>query len=431
MVRRGRLSAGLRREVSRRHVLAAPHGVSGLVLASAPHRTGAAPRTVCDMRSMHKSSTFRPSPSSLAATMLLLSCIGCEALLGADFGDYGRAFDTDGAAHDTGAAEGATGGAGGASTGSGGAGGIGGTGTAGTSSGGSTGTGGSTGGAGGASTGVGGTSSGGSTGTGGASRGGNAGTAGGAGTAGSDGGTGVPPGDASAVDVTLDRRVDDAARDAGTGGGATDGGPPPPRDGGTTGGMCTPGEVHSIATCGNCGLFLQICNTQGVWDPPFCQQDPSACMPGSTDLRACASGGTQLATCTSSCIWSLGPCVPAACTVGQMDVQPCSFCGTQTRTCQTTEGGAAWGPFAACANQGVCPAGTSEVATCGRCGTRSRVCNTACAWDAWGVCGGEGECAPASTETRNCEILLPIIVLGKQTRTCDDSCNWGAYSTCK
>jgi hypothetical protein len=389
------------------------------------------------MGSVHKCSIFRPSLASLAATTLLLSSVGCEAVLGADFGDYSRVFDTDDAARDT---QGGADGGQGASGGSPGSGGRGGTNTGGTggagglSTGGTTGTGGASTGAGGTTTGAGGSggaSTDASTGTGGASTGGSAGSAG---TGGSGAGTGIPPGDGSMRDVTVDSPViDDASsRDAGggTGGGASDSSHPPPRDGGTTGGMCTPGEVHSIATCQNCGLFLQVCNTQGVWDPPHCAQQ-GVCAPSSIEHRPCGTGGTQVATCTASCTWSLGACIAPACTVGQMDMQRCGLCGLQTRTCQVTDGGAVWGPFSTCANPGVCGPGTSEVTTCGNCGTRSRVCNPSCGWDAWGPCGGEGECPPTSSETRNCEILLPIIVIGKQTRVCDESCGWGAWSVCK
>jgi hypothetical protein len=389
------------------------------------------------MRSVYENSAFGRSLPSLAAATLIWSCIGCEALLGADFDDYSRALDADGPARDS-----ASGGASGGQGATGGSGGTGGSGNGGTGTGGATNTGGTTNTGGatntGGTTGTGGGSTGGTTGSGGGTTGattgtGGANTGGGAGSGASagSGGTGIPPGDASVLDASTDPRgADDVIGRDGAGGGA-DSSAPPPRDGGTTGGMCTPGEVHTIATCGNCGLFLQVCNPQSVWDPPTCRQDPSACPPGSNEQRACGSGGTQLATCTPNCTWSLGACMPPTCTVGQMDVQPCSLCGKQTRTCLATEGGAAWGPFAMCTGQGVCAPATSDVTTCGKCGTTTRVCNSSCTWDAWGACTGEGECAPSSQEMRNCQILLPIIVLGQQTRVCEPSCNWGDWSVCK
>jgi hypothetical protein len=207
--------------------------------------------------------------------------------------------------------------------------------------------------------------------------------------------------------------------------------PPPPRDGGTTGGGCTPGEVHAISNCGNCGLYLQTCNAAGAWDPPLCQQDSAACAPGTTEQRPCETNGSQLATCTTSCVWSLGACLHAVCTAGQTETQDCQLCGKQTRTCVASDAGTAWTPFSACSEQGICAAGTTDVTTCGKCGTYSRTCNASCTWNAWGACQGEGECAPGAVDTIDCQILLPILVWGKKSRTCDNGCNWGDYSTCK
>jgi hypothetical protein len=350
----------------------------------------------------------------MVAATLALSCTGCEVVLGADFDDFVRVFSADGSTSDSDASEdrrnnptvvgrGARAGLGGASDGRGGTGGT----TAGT--------------------GIGGAS------TGGTSTGGASGRGGGAGSPSipDAGGTGVRPVDGSVRDASSDMSATDdiAARDAADDA-VTDLTPPPSHDGGPGGGSCMPSEVRSIATCGNCGLFLQVCNAQGTWDPPFCRQDPGACVPGSTERRACPSGGTQLATCNASCTWSLGECIQPPCTVGQTEVMPCPLCGTQTRTCQATDGGAEWGPFSACANQGVCAAGTTEVGTCGKCGKHSRACNAMCAWDAWGACEDEGECVPGTTESRNCTILI-ILVLGRQTRTCEASCSWGPYSDCR
>lgn len=203
----------------------------------------------------------------------------------------------------------------------------------------------------------------------------------------------------------------------------------PPRDG-ATGGSCTPNEVRSIATCGNCGLFLQICNAQGMWDLPFCRQEPGACAPGSTERRACPSGGTQVATCNASCTWSLGDCVAPPCNAGQTEVLSCALCGTQTRACVMTDAGFGWGPLSACAKQGVCAPGTRDVTTCGKCGTYSRMCSAKCAWEPWGACTGEGECLAGARETRDC-VIIPFVLFGKQTRTCEASCSWSAFGNCK
>jgi hypothetical protein len=367
---------------------------------------------------MYKYPTFRPALRSIAAAIFAMSCMRCEAVLGADFDGFDRAYDGEGSIDDSGAsrdqAEGQD---------------L-------TMLDGSTGV--SIGGAGGVSTTVGG--AGGKAGTRGA--GGRGGSAGAGGTAGSSGTSDAGGGrdglltDASVLDASSDGSdvaevgSRDSADEGTTDDASTDPAAPPSRDGGTSGGACTPNEVRSIAACGNCGLFLQVCNAEGVWDAPFCRQEPSACAPGSTERRACPSGGTQLATCNASCTWSVGECIRPPCSAGQTEVLPCSLCGTQTRTCQATEGGAEWGPFSACANQGICAAGTTDVTTCGKCGTYSRVCNATCTWEPWGACAGEGECVPGTTESRNCTILI-ILVLGKQTRTCDASCTWGAYSDCR
>ena len=382
---------------------------------------------------MYTSPTFRPGLPSIVAATWALSCLGCEVVLGADFDDFTRVVADDGRTYDPDASSGGADGRDGptvvgrgARAGTGGA------------SGGSVGTGGA---AGGAGMGIGGANAGGP------STGGKSGTGGVGGrvdTGGSAGSPptvdasrpGVPPVDASVRDALSDASAthDIASRDAADAGTAIDAAteltPPPSQDGGTGGGSCIPNEVRSIAICGNCGLLLQVCNAQGAWDAPFCREEPGACVPGSTERRACPSGGTQLATCNASCTWSLGECIQPPCIVGQTEVLPCSLCGTQTRTCQATEGSAEWGPFSACANQGVCAASTTDVTSCGKCGKHSRVCNAMCAWDPWGVCEGEGECVPGTTESRNCTILI-ILVLGKQTRTCEASCTWGAYGDCR
>ena len=350
------------------------------------------------------------------ATLIVAPLGGCEAVLGADFGDYGPEpgdAARDAIPHDgqitTGGAGGstndpdATSGAGGSTTGTIGTGGLGGaSGTAG------------------------------STGKGGA-----------AGVAGSNGSTIADASMDALVDAridvpaaTADRNVTDVAKDIVVTRDAAisdaDAPPAPPRDGAVTGGGCTPGQVNSIAMCGNCGLYLQTCNPQGTWDPPSCQQEPTACAPGSTEQRTCESNGTQQATCSTACKWTLGACVHPTCTANQVDTQPCALCGKQSRTCQTTDaGGGEWGPYSACTQQGTCAAGSKDVTTCGKCGTHSRVCNPSCAWDTWGACTGEGDCSPGATETENCEILLPIIVLGKRSRTCNQACGWGPFGECK
>jgi hypothetical protein len=356
------------------------------------------------MRRMFSRSYFRLAlPPLIGATFVSL-LIGCEAVLGADFDDFRRGFDDpardDGSTHDPDASPEGSADVGAASGGGGGASGTGA--GAGGDKGGST---------------------------------GNGGAAGSMSTVDAGGRSGASTDGASLPDVASDVTVtDDAAPpDAADGQAEADVASDltmPPSDGAVGGGACTPNEVRSIATCGNCGLFLQVCSARGVWDPPFCRQEPGACAPGSIERRACPSGGVQVATCNTSCTWTSGDCVAPACTAGQTEVLPCALCGTQTRACVATDGGAAWGPFSACANQGVCAPGTRDVTTCGKCGTYSRVCNPMCAWDAWGTCAGEGECLAGSTETRICTII-PIVLFGKQTRSCDASCVWGAYDDCR
>jgi hypothetical protein len=384
------------------------------------------------MRRMSNVSYFRVALPFIVAPACALASAGCEAVLGAEFDDF-TTFGDDGSAHDSDASRGGSAdvnaGAGRAGGGSGGASDAG------------------------AGAGTGGVDDSGRSGSGGASTGGSTGIEDADGRAGSGGAAGsvsiVDAGeqsdarDVSVRDATSDVSVRDATSDAtvvddvasqdSTNDAATDAATdlttPPSRDGSTGGGACIPNEVRSIAFCGNCGLFLQVCNAQGAWDPPFCRQEPAACAPGSIERRVCPTGGTQVATCNTSCTWSLGECVAPPCTAGQTEVLPCSLCGTQTRTCLATEGGLAWGPFSVCGHQGVCAPGTPDVTTCGKCGTYSRVCTPKCAWDPWGACQGEGACFPGTTETRTCTIIP--FVLGKQTRSCGASCNWGAYGPCK
>jgi hypothetical protein len=217
----------------------------------------------------------------------------------------------------------------------------------------------------------------------------------------------------------------DGARDAmrtdsGNGSGIdADGSTPMPEGGGS---RCVPGDINDIANCINCGRYVQICNTEGAWDPPFCQQPPGACPPGSTEHRLCEGDGTQTATCTTACTWVLDTCVHSTCTPNQIDQQACGACGTQTRTCQAADGGWHWTPFSACTDEKACAPNQIDREACGRCGTHSRVCSTQCAWGSWEICQNEGECAPGDTQERGC-----VIGLLKQTRTCSDRCVWGDW----
>lgn len=226
--------------------------------------------------------------------------------------------------------------------------------------------------------------------------------------------TGVPSVDASASDVARgDGIVADQARPIDASG--------QPRDGG-----CTPGEVNKIGVCGNCGVYLQACNPEGTWDPFVCKEesDAAVCREGWTEHRSCEGNGTLTATCTSACTWMLGDCMPPSnCMRDQMEEKPCGACGTQSRSCQAVDGGAwRWSPFSACMDTKACAAGTTEYGPCGNCGTRSRTCSNACTWNPWEACDGEGACMPRSAETRGC-----LIGLLQQTRTCSDSCEWGPW----
>jgi hypothetical protein len=363
--------------------------------------------------------------SSIAVAIGVLPSTSCETVLGADFDDFSVA-NTDGSPDDAGHRDAARGGAGGANTKEGG----------------------------GASDGVGGRGDDGSSGRGGATSGGGAGLSdarGAAGTA-SDGAAGdvstedaggpsdgATTDDVGLLDVSSDAPATndvvsadaslDVSRDSIAADVDADADAPPVRDGSTGGASCMPNEVRSIGVCGNCGMFLQVCNAQGAWDPAYCRQETSACPPGSSERRPCAGGGTQVATCTAACTWSLGDCVAPPCTMGQSEVVPCSLCGTQRRSCVMTDGGLVWGPYATCAGQGACAAGTREVATCGRCGTRARLCSATCGWGLWSLCEREGECVAGATETRICTIS-PFIS-GKQTRRCSNACGWGPYDACR
>ena len=191
-------------------------------------------------------------------------------------------------------------------------------------------------------------------------------------------------------------------------------------DAGVTG--CTPGEVHDIASCANCGRYLQICNERRTWEPPFCQQMPDACAPGTTEQRACEGDGTQKATCTSSCTWMLDTCVHSVCMPNQVEKQPCGRCGVQSRSCELADGGWRWTPFSTCADEKPCAPNQTDRESCGRCGTRSRVCDSQCTWSNWDSCQNEGECSPGDMQERGC-----LIGLLKQLRTCSDRCVWGDW----
>jgi hypothetical protein len=210
---------------------------------------------------------------------------------------------------------------------------------------------------------------------------------------------------------------------AGTGGdapGSVDDGGSPPTDGSGT--RCTPGEVHNISNCTNCGLYLQICNAEGIWNPPFCQEPPGACPPGSTEQRSCEGAGTQTATCTPSCTWTVDACVHSTCVREQIEKQPCGACGNQIRTCQAADGGWHWTPFSPCMDEKECVANQVDREVCGRCGTHARKCDMQCVWGSWEICQNEGDCVPGDTQERGC-----LIGLLKQTRTCNEMCVWGDW----
>ena len=194
----------------------------------------------------------------------------------------------------------------------------------------------------------------------------------------------------------------------------------PPDEGG--GQRCAPGEVHDIAGCSSCGRYLQTCNAEGLWDPPFCQQEPGACAPGTTEQRSCEIDGTLTATCLASCTWSLGTCLHSMCTPNQVEKQPCGLCGQQSRTCEAGDGGWKWTPFSACFDQKQCAPSQVDREGCGKCGTHSRVCDMSCFWSNWNGCQGEGPCSPGETEERGC-----LVGLLKQTRTCSERCVWGEW----
>jgi hypothetical protein len=182
-----------------------------------------------------------------------------------------------------------------------------------------------------------------------------------------------------------------------------------------------PGEIHDIAGCANCGRYQQTCNEEGVWDPPFCQQQ-SACAPGTTEHRSCEGDGTLTATCTASCNWMLEACDHSTCVANQVDQQPCGLCGTQSRNCQAADGGWKWTPFSACMDTKDCAPNDVDRERCGKCGTHARHCDMRCMWGSWEVCQNEGECVPGDTQERGC-----FLNLLRQLRTCSDQCVWGEW----
>ena len=106
--------------------------------------------------------------------------------------------------------------------------------------------------------------------------------------------------------------------------------PPPPRDGGTNGGMCTPDEVHPIATCGNCGLVpadLQRARRVGSRRSAARSRPPAH--PGSTREPRVRHG--RYAGCHLHDQLHLVARGSACLRLARLDrwtSQPCSLCGT-------------------------------------------------------------------------------------------------------
>jgi hypothetical protein len=191
--------------------------------------------------------------------------------------------------------------------------------------------------------------------------------------------------------IATNEIIDEDAAAAGNAGSGTGG------DGGSTsaggaagGGSCTPGEVIDLGTCELCGVSRKICDENGTFGAPVCEEQ-GECEAGAEQSQDCGNCGTQTRTCDSTCTWGAfgacgggGDCAPGAvandCThEGVLD--PC-----QSRTCKTD---CTWG---ACGTKAgaVCPWNNGKKWQC--CGGGSwQYCNKdTCNWHPCAACSGCG-----------------------------------------
>lgn len=171
--------------------------------------------------------------------------------------------------------------------------------------------------------------------------------------------------------------------------------PPPPPNMGSE--ACV-GEA--VRSCGACGTQRRACEN-GTWREWSACAGEGVCAPGSS--QACGSQGSQ--SCGADCRW--GACAGQRCE-GPAS-RACGNCGTQTRSCDDGR----WSDWTACGGQGACAPDSTE--RCGQGGTRH--CGGACQW---GACAGQTCDGPPTRACGNC---------GTQSRTCANGV-WSDWSAC-
>jgi len=137
-----------------------------------------------------------------------------------------------------------------------------------------------------------------------------------------------------------------------------------------------PGEY---APCAN----EWLCKTDGTYSTCTASTDCSCTTAGETREEPCGNCGIQIQTCSADLVWErTGECTnEGQCTPGAADTVTCERCGTQQLRCSDN---CNWAPDSACEEQKACDPGETALFTddCSPLGyLREETCSAQCEWE--------------------------------------------------
>jgi hypothetical protein len=151
---------------------------------------------------------------------------------------------------------------------------------------------------------------------------------------------------------------------------------------------CSPGWREQRQCEGN-GTLTATCTDRCIWMLGSCMQ--SNCMPSQVEEQKCGFCGTQARTCQpvgDAGGWQWTPfseCMnQKACAPNTIERDTCGNCGTRSRRCEVS---CMWSGWGVCEAEGECAAGTQETVLCALIlGRMTRTCDDSCKWGAFGPC---------------------------------------------
>jgi len=152
---------------------------------------------------------------------------------------------------------------------------------------------------------------------------------------------------------------------------------------------CSPGWREQRACNGN-GTLTATCTEKCIWSLGDCVS--SNCLPDETDEQECGFCGMQKRTCqpvgdAGGREWTpFSVCMNTkACAPDTVEGDICGNCGKRSRRC---EGSCTWAAWTTCQEEGVCEPGTREMQACvlGLLGRQTRTCSDSCQWGMFGPC---------------------------------------------